>query len=374
MSRGVSITGVLGVPVGSDPRWVGYARPVELVHVEPYGPGVGRRRRGKGFSYHDLETGEDITDPETLDRVAALVVPPAWKDVWICPDPAGHIQAVGTDAAGRRQYRYHAKWTEQRNQEKFVRVARLGRVIPDARTEIAERLEKSDGLGRDRVLAGAVYMLDLGVFRVGGEEYATGEDASFGLATLRREHARARQDGSVEFRYTAKSGVPRRLALHDAHVHRLVTSLKRRRGGGEDLLAFRRSGRRGAWHDVTAQDVNDAVRELIGEEFTAKDLRTWNAGVAAAVALAGECGEGDAPPTAQRKQKSAVSRTMKAVAEQLGNTPAVCRRSYVDPVLVSHFEKGRTVADALRGARPDDPEMRSVIEKAVLALLDTRED
>ncbi len=357
----------------SEDRTVGYARPVELVHVEPYGPGLGRRRRGKGFSYHDLETGEPVADPETLDRITALVVPPAWKDVWICPDPAGHIQAVGTDVAGRRQYRYHAEWTLRRDQEKFVRVARLGRVIPDARTEIAARLESSDGLGRDRVLAGAVWMLDLGVFRVGGEEYASGEDASFGLATLRREHARARQDGSVEFRYTAKSGVPRRLSLHDEHVHRLVTSLKRRRGGGEDLLAFRRGGRRGAWHDVTAQDVNDAVRELIGEEFTAKDLRTWNAGVAAAVALAGECGEDGAPPTAQRRRKSAVTRTMKSVAEQLGNTPAVCRRSYVDPVLVSHFEQGRTVADAVRGARADDPAMRSVIEKAVLELLDARE-
>jgi DNA topoisomerase IB len=353
---------------------------VELVHVEPYGPGIGRRKRGKGFSYFDRETGETVSDPADLDRIRALVVPPAWQDVWICADPAGHIQAVGTDAAGRRQYRYHDEWTRQRDQEKFVRVTRLGHVIGDARTEIATILGRSKGLGRDRVLAGAVWMLDLGIFRVGHEEYASEDspgDASFGLATLRREHAVARRDGGVEFRYTAKSGVPRRITLHDEHVHGLVNSLKRRRGGGEDLLAYRRGGRggdRGPWHDVTAQDVNDAVRELIGEEFTAKDLRTWNAGVQAAVALARECDDGGAPPRAQRKQKSAVTRTMKAVAEQLGNTPAVCKRSYVDPVLVTHFEAGRTIAAAVReSAGADDQVMRTLIEQAVLELLDDRE-
>lgn len=352
---------------------------MELVHVEPSGPGIGRRKRGKGFSYFDRQTGETITDPAALDRIRALVVPPAWQDVWICADPAGHIQAVGTDAAGRRQYRYHDEWTRRREEEKFVRVTRLGHVIGDARAEIAERLSRSRGLGRDRVLAGAVWMLDLGVFRVGHEEYASEDspgDASFGLATLRREHAVARRDGRVEFRYVAKSGVPRRITLHDEHIHGLVSSLKRRRGGGEDLLAYRRGGRggdRGPWHDVTAQDVNDAVRELVGGEFTAKDLRTWNAGVQAAVALAGERDDSGAPPRSQRTVRSAVTRTMKTVAEQLGNTPAVCRRSYVDPVLVSHFEAGRTVAAAVReSAGADDHALRARIERAVLELLDDR--
>lgn len=350
------------------------------MHVEPYGPGIGRRRRGKGWSYFDRETGETVTDPAQLDRIKAIVVPPAWQDVWICADPAGHIQAVGTDAAGRRQYRYHEAWTRRREEEKFVRVTRLGHVIGDARAEIAARLARSRGLGRDRVLAGAVWMLDLGVFRVGHEEYASEDspgDASFGLATLRREHAVARRDGGVEFRYTAKSGVPRRVTLYDEHVHGLVTSLKRRRGGGEDLLAYRRGGRggdRGPWHDVTAQDVNDAVRELVGDEFTAKDLRTWNAGVQAAVALAGECDDTGAPPRSQRKVSGAVTRTMKAVAEQLGNTPAVCKRSYVDPVLVTHFEAGRTIADAVReSAGADDHALRAHLERAVLELLDDRE-
>ena len=364
----------------SRPAEPGYAQPVDLVHIEPHGPGIGRRRRGKGFSYFDRETGEAITDPAHLERIDAIVIPPAWQDVWICPDPLGHIQAVGTDAAGRRQYRYHDEWTRQRGEEKFVRVARLGHVIGDARAEIDARLARGKGLGRDRVLAGAVWMLDLGVFRVGHEEYANEDspgDASFGLATLRREHAVARRDGGVEFRYIAKSGVPRRITLYDEHIHGLVGSLKRRRGGGEDLLAFRRGGRggdRGPWHDVTAQDVNDAVRELIGEEFTAKDLRTWNAGVQAAVALAGECDDTGGPPRAERKLKSAVTRTMKSVAEQLGNTPAVCRRSYVDPVLVSHFENGRTIAEAVReGGGLDDRAMRAHVERAVLELLAHRE-
>ncbi|HEY2192651.1 MAG TPA: DNA topoisomerase IB [Actinomycetospora sp.] len=346
-----------------------------LQKVDPHGPGIGRRRRGRGFSYHDLTTGQAVQDPEVLDRIEALVVPPAWRDVWICPQADGHIQAVGTDAAGRRQYRYHAEWVTQRDAEKFARVARLGALMPEARRRLTEQLS-ADGLGRDRVMAGAVWLLDLGAFRVGGEEYAEGDrhsEASFGLATLRRDHATARRDGAVEFRYTAKAGVPRTMTIHDEQTHRLVNSLKRRRGGGDDLLAWRRGSRGGTtWHDVTADDVNDAVRELLGEEFTAKDLRTWNAGVVAAVALATQVGDDGAPPSAQRQLKAAVTHTMKTVAGQLGNTPAVSKRSYVDPVLVEHFEAGRTVRDAILGADPSDLTMRDRIEEAVLELVTKR--
>jgi DNA topoisomerase IB len=347
---------------------------VTLQKVDPHGPGIGRRRRGRGFSYHDLTTGEAVKDPETLDRIEALVIPPAWRDVWICPVPDGHILAVGTDAAGRRQYRYHAEWISQRGAEKFERVARLGALMPDARRRLTERLS-TDGLSRDRVMAGAVWLLDLGAFRVGGEEYAERDrhsEASFGLATLRRDHATARKDGAVEFHYTAKAGVDRVMVIHDPETHRLVTSLKRRRGGGDDLLAWRRGSRGGTWHDVTADDVNDAVRELLGEEFTAKDLRTWNAGVVAAVALATQVGDDGAPPTSQRKLKAAVTHTMKTVAGQLGNTPAVSKRSYVDPVLVEHFEAGRTVREAILGADPSDLAMRDRIEEAVLKLVEDR--
>ena len=344
--------------------------------MDPHGAGIGRRARGEGFSYYDLDTGATVEDAEHLDRVAAMVLPPAWRDVWISYAPDGHIQAVGTDAAGRRQYRYHEEWTRQRSEEKFLRVARLGAVMPAARTEL-ERLLEGDGLGRERVMAGAVWLLDLGVFRVGGDEYAhagKGGDASFGLATLRREHATARRAGDVEFRYIAKAGVPRTLTIADPATHRLVTSLKRRRGGGDDLLAYRsRSGGTATWHDVTAEDVNDAVREILGEEFTAKDLRTWNANVVAAVALATHVGEDGAAPAAERRRKKAVTATMKSVAEQLGNTPAVARSSYVDPTLVAHFESGHTVVDAVRAASPHSPTMRVQVEQAVLELLARRD-
>jgi DNA topoisomerase I len=345
----------------------------ELVQVEPYADaGFGRRRRGKGWSYVDRQSGETVTDPGTLDRIKAIVVPPAWQDVWIAVEPRGHIQAVGNDAAGRRQYRYHPDWDRQRAAEKFARVARLGAVLPTARGELEGRLG-GDGLGRARVMAGAVWMLDLGVFRVGGDEYADGDarsEASFGLATLRREHATARKDGSVVFSYVAKGGVPRTLTLADTETHRLVTSLKRRRGGGDDLLAFKRGrGGAGTWHDVTAEDVNDAVRELVGDEFTAKDLRTWNAGVLAAVTLATQVDGEGAPPGSERKRKKAITDTMKAVSESLGNTPAVCRSAYVDPALVTHFEQGRTIVEAVRGLAPGDPQMRARVEKAVIELL-----
>jgi DNA topoisomerase I len=349
---------------------------VTLVRVDPNGPGLGRRRRGKGFSYHDLTTGEAVTDPATLDRLTALVLPPAWRDVWICPRADGHIQAVGTDVAGRRQYRYHDEWTAQQSREKFARVARLGAHMPEVRHALAKRLEP-EGLGRDRVLAGAVWLLDLGVFRVGGEEYADRDrysEASFGLATLRREHATARRDGSVQFDYVAKAGVQRHLTIADEATHRLVSSLKRRRGGGDELLAWKAIRKRETvWHDVTADDVNDAVREAVGEEFTAKDLRTWNAGVVAAVALATRVDADGSPPGAERKRKAAVTHTMKTVAAQLGNTPAVCRSSYVDPVLVEHFEAGRTVREAVRDADPSDTfAMRDRVEAAVLELVTSR--
>ena len=351
----------------------GYAGPVQLTMVEPHGPGIGRRRQGKTDTFHDLDSGRPVDDAATLDRVRALVLPPAWRDVWISAREDAHIQAVGTDAAGRRQYRYHAEWDRQRAEQKFLRVARLGAVLPDVRADVEARLG-GEGLDRTRVMAGAVWLLDLGVFRVGGDEYASGDDASFGLATLLREHATARKGGTVEFHYTAKAGVHRVITIAEPQTHRLVTSLKRRRGGGEDLLAWRRRGRVTQWHDVTAEDVNDAVRELVGEEFTAKDLRTWNAGVVAAVALATHVDDAGAPPTTERKRKSAVTATMKSVAEQLGTTPAVARRSYVDPVLVAHFESGRSVVDAVRAASTTDPHaMRAEVEAAVGRLLTARD-
>jgi DNA topoisomerase IB len=339
-----------------------------LHRVDVAAPGIRRVRRGRGFSYYD-EHDQPLTDPEELARIRALAVPPAWRDVWICADPDGHIQAVGTDAAGRRQYRYHDRWREARDREKFERVLRLARALPTVRVEVAERL-RSGGLDRERVLAGALRMLELGAFRVGGEEYAPSDEdgaGTFGLATLRREHVR-RVRGEVRVAYPAKGGQWRELALRDPEVHRLVGALLRRgrAAGTADLLVYR-EGR--SWHDVRAEHVNSFLKELAGDEFSAKDLRTWNATVLAAVALAA-C-DIQVAKTA-RGRKKLLTACYRDVSEQLGNTPTVARQSYVDPRVATAFEQGHTIARAVqraaeRGGKAEDS--RDIIEPAVIRLL-----
>ena len=355
--------------------------PEGLVRVDPAAPGFSRRRRGRGWSFYDC-AGAPITDPGEIARIKSLAIPPAWQEVWICPDPEGHIQAVGTDAAGRRQYRYHEEWRRRRDQEKYERVLTLGHTLPDVRAELVRRLQEK-GLGRDRVLAAGVRMLDIGVFRPGGEEYAPGrgddgdadegddEDGTFGLATLRREHVHLER-GAVVFSYPAKGGVPRTLALRDPLLHRLVNALLRRRGGGEDLLAYR-IGR--GWHDVRAEDLNAAVKDLIGEEFSCKDLRTWNATVLAAVTLAAKAAHGGVPER-ERTRKRVVNRALEEVATHLGNTPTVARSSYVDPRVIERFTEGRTVLRALRrlGNGSHVPDLtedatRAAVERAVVRLI-----
>jgi DNA topoisomerase I len=347
--------------------------PEGLVRVDPAAPGLTRRRCGRGFSYLDTD-GSLITEPGTIARLKALVIPPAWQDVWICPDPEGHIQAVGTDVAGRRQYRYHQEWRRRRDIEKHDRVLTLGAELADARKDVVSRM-RAAGLGRDRILATGVRMLDIGVFRPGGEEYAPGdddEDGTFGLATLRREHVRLRR-GAVLFSYAAKGGIPRTLALRDELLHKVVNALLRRRGGGDDLLAYR-IGRKD-WHDVRAEDLNSAVKELIGERYTCKDLRTWNATVLAAVRLAAAVTRGGVPEK-ERARKRVVNRAIRDVSEHLGNTPAIVRSSYVDPRVLERFEQGRTVLPGLRGlgdpsAVQDliDDGTRAAVEREVVRLI-----
>lgn len=346
----------------------------DLTRVDPGVPGWSRRRRGRGFSYHD-ERGRLLTDPEALARIRSLVIPPAWRDVWISPLEDGHIQAVGTDDAGRRQYRYHDEWRRARDAEKHQRVLALGRRLPRVRREVAHRLAEQ-GLGQRRVLAAAVRMLDIGVFRAGGEEYAPScddDEGTFGLATLRREHVRLHR-GAVLIDYVAKGGIPRTVELHDPSVHRVVASLLRRRGGGDELLAYR-DGR--SWRDVRTSDLNDAVKELAGRRYTCKDLRTWNATVLAAAALAAQAVDG--VPATPRGQARLVAAAMREVADHLGNTPAVARASYVDPRLIEQFEQGCTVLPTLRrlnGAAPNladlsDDGVRAAVEAAVIRLLRT---
>jgi DNA topoisomerase IB len=324
-------------------------------------PGLSRRRSGRGFSYLS-PAGARVTDAETLRRIKALVIPPAWTDVWICPDPDGHIQAVGTDAAGRRQYRYHDTWRQQRDQLKYGRMLEFGRALPRIREAIDAGLA-GRGLTRDRVLAAALRLVDLGFFRAGGEEYEA-QHGTFGLATIQREHVTCRC-GELTFEYSAKGGVWREQAVADEQVCAVVRGLKRRRWGGSELLAYR--ARSGA-HDVTAADLNEYLREISGGDFTVKDFRTWNATVLAAVGLAVSRHAGS--DTARRR---AVARVVKEVAGYLGNTPAVARSSYIDPRVIERYEDGDTIDRVLSdlGASTEFGELatQGQAEAAVLRLL-----
>jgi DNA topoisomerase-1 len=334
-----------------------------LRRSDPSAPGISRRRRGKGFSYHWQADGSPVTDGEVLERIASLAIPPAWRDVWICPWPHGHIQALGTDAAGRRQYRYHDAWRRKRDLEKFERMIRFGRALPGLRKRVEADLALR-GFAKDKVLAAAVRLLDIGYFRIGGEEYAE-ENESFGLATLERSHVAVR-GARMHFVYPAKSGKERDITVVDDDVAKLLKSLRKRKGGNEDLLAWR-EGRE--WVDLRADDVNAYVKATIGDEFSAKDFRTWSATVLASVGLA--VASPDASRTAGRRLVTAVC---KEVSSQLGNTPAVCRASYVDPRVFDRHEAGETIRRAL--GRLDSPagvmtsDARQRIEAAVIDLLE----
>jgi len=322
------------------------------------GPGIRRVGRGKGFSYEDQD-GRQVTDAATLKRIKDLVIPPAWKKVWICPYANGHIQAVGTDVAGRRQYLYHQQWQQDRNEEKFDRVLAMSAALPEMRRHIAADL-RGRGVGRDRVLALAIHLLDLGYFRAGGEQYAE-EHNSYGIATLLCEHVELHKQ-AVEFDYPAKSGVRRTLLIDDAEVIRSVRSLMRGRGRSERLLVCRN----GSEHiDLHAEDLNARFKELVGDEYTVKDLRTWHGTVLGAAAFV------DADPPANKTViKRVESAVMKEVAEELGNTPAVARSSYVDPRVVEGYEAGLTIAaGARRAERTRNPGTRQAILESSTARL-----
>ena len=331
-----------------------------LRRSNPDGPGWTRRRSGKGFVFLD-QHGQRLSDPEQIQRLRALVIPPAWENLWLSPYPNGHIQAIGTDAAGRRQYIYHEQWIHERADKKHAHVTDFARKLPGARTIVQEHLELP-GLPRERALAAAFRLLDLGLFRVGGESYAE-EHGSFGLATLRKEHLRISQ-GAMHFEYTAKSGQHRKIRIEDDQVLPVVQQLRRRRGGSDELLAYRA---RHHWSDVSSADINAYVKEVVAPDASAKDFRTWHATVLAAVALSGR-----PEPASATALKRVVGQAMKEVSEYLGNTPAVCRASYVDPRVIERFAEGMTISPALRRAAPgrqNHPTGDTGIERAVLRLL-----
>ncbi|GAA3621983.1 DNA topoisomerase IB [Microlunatus ginsengisoli] len=332
--------------------------------VSPKDPGWTRRRAGKGFIYLDND-GKRL-DPADVERCKLLVIPPAWEEVWICPAPNGHLQAVGTDDAGRRQYLYHEQWRIRRDKSKHDRVLEVAAHLPKARRRVAKDLQL-DGMPYERALGTAFRLLDLGFFRIGGEAYAETNN-SFGLATIQKQHVTV-AGGEVVFDYVAKSGQERYVALADDLVRQAVRDLLRRRSGGAELLAYKENGR---WRDVTSADINAYVKEVVGGEVSAKDFRTWHGTVIAAVALA-QANEEARTVTARRR---AVSTAMKEVAGYLGNTPSVARKSYVDPRLVDLFADGVTISPKLAGTDADlsDGTTHGRIERAVLNLLRAPKD
>jgi DNA topoisomerase I len=333
---------------------------VRLRRSDLHARGWTRRRAGRGFAYYDSD-GVLIKD-DRLDRLKSLAIPPAWKDVWICPWPNGHIQAVGTDAAGRRQYRYHEQWRLKRDAAKHERVVQIAHQLPDVRDAVLDALS-TRGLNRDRVLACGVRLLDLGAFRVGSEQYAD-DNGTFGLATLRREHVEVRGE-RVFFHYTAKGGIERELELIDKPTALVVRELlKRPADQGEELLGYPLAD--GSWHDVTSGEINAYLKEISGAEITAKDFRTWTATVMMAASLAEE-----PPPRSRTARTKVVKQAYVRVSEQLGNTPTVAKNSYVDPRVVDRWEHGETVAEALAEAAgaADDRSAQRTLEQAVCQLL-----
>jgi DNA topoisomerase-1 len=321
------------------------------------GPGIRRRRRGRGFSYED-ESGELITDEETLERIRALVIPPAWKDVWICPDPLGHIQATGYDEAGRKQYLYHERWQQRQAERKFELLREFAAKLPKLRRAVTTDLRRQ-GMPRERALACGVRLLDLGFFRVGSEAYAE-ENESFGLATVRREHVTVTRN-EVVFDFPAKSGQRRLQSIRDAAARRALEAMHRRRGGPEDLLAYR-AGRE--WVDVRSEEINEYIHEQLGDEFSAKDFRTWHGTVLAAVELAAS-----GPPRSEAAAKRAIAGAVDRVSETLGNTPAVCRASYIDPRVLDRYRDGETIRPPSSANGRLTAKQRLKIEREVIELV-----
>lgn len=330
---------------------------MRLRTVSPDMPGWRRQKHGRGFAYLD---GTRRLSADEVERCKALVIPPAWSDVWICPHDNGHLQAVGTDDAGRRQYLYHPGWRLRRDRAKFAFMLEFAGRLPSARRRVRRDLHQ-DGAGLDRVCALAFRMLDLGAFRIGSERYAE-DNGSYGLLTLERRHVQKVGSG-LSFTYLAKSGQKRSVETQDTSLCQALEVLRARRAPGDQRLLSYRDGRQ--WSELRPAQLNAYLKEHLGEESSAKDFRTWQSNVIAAAALAVRPA---ATPTARKR---AIAETMRATAEYLGNTPAVARSGYVDPRLVELYERGSTVDPLL--ARRQMPHAGRAngakLEAAVLSVL-----
>ena len=336
-----------------------------LRRVDCSEPGIRRIRRGRGFSFQE-EDGTPIDDAETIERINELAIPPAWKEVWICPFPNGHIQATGLDDAGRKQYRYHDAWRTKMDREKHEEMLDFARKLPAMRRKVEKDLSLR-GFARDRVLALSVRLLDRGFFRVGTEQYSNPDNESFGLATLRKRHV-SFERGHVIFDYKAKGSKPHRQELADPEAIKILKPLAQRKGGGHELLAYREG--RSTWRDIKSADINEYLKDVMDGDFSAKDFRTWNATVIAAVGLAQDEAEATKSKTGKKR---VANRVVKTVATYLNNTPAVCRASYIDPRVFDRFDSGITIKKALqreiKETEPGDFPDREAIEEAVLDLL-----
>ncbi len=296
-------------------------------------------RRGRGFTYRDRN--RNPVDEATRERIRTLAIPPAWTDVWICPWPHGHIQATGTDAAGRTQYRYHAEWRRLRDVAKHDRVLALAAELPRARRRAAGAMRGSE-LTRERVLAGCFRLLDAGSLRIGGEGYAK-DNESFGLATLAREHVQV-SGNDVTFQFTGKSGKLQTGRVHDRSLARLVGDLLERDDDHAELFGWWTAA---GWHDLRSAEVNSYLRDLLGDGASAKDFRTWNA----TVLMAQRLGLTHEPGGSARERARLVRAAYSDVADYLGNTPAVARTSYVDPRVVDLFGSGVVIPAEVLPAR-----------------------
>lgn len=322
-----------------------------LHYVSDHEPGIRRTRSKPGFDYA-WPDGRDVTDENTLDRIRALAIPPAYEDVWICPDPYGHIQATGRDARGRKQYRYHALWRQHRDAAKYGRMAAFGRALPRLRARVEKDLARR-GMPREKVLAAVVRLLELTLIRVGNDEYAR-KNKSFGLTTLRKRHVDV-HGSAVVFEFRGKSGKDHRTGIQDRRLARVVRACEELPG----QRLFKYVGEDDNTHDIGSDDVNAYIHEATGEHFTAKDFRTW-AGTLLAAQLLAACERAHN----QTQHKHTVADCVKAVASKLGNTPAVCRSSYIHPEVIAAYAD-----DRLKRAFKTCLDCPTTCEKAMLRFL-----
>lgn len=341
---------------------VATAKQVGLRYVGDNIPGIARVPDKDGFQYIDAD-GKYLRDEATLARIKSLAIPPAWTDVWICPWANGHIQATGRDAKRRKQYRYHSRWRSVRDEAKYGRMLSFGKALPLIRKRVGEAL-KLPGLPREKVLATIVYLLEATMMRIGNEEYAR-QNKSFGLTTLRDRHARI--DGSeVEFRFRGKSGVQHSVKVDDRRLARIIRST--RDLPGQELFQYVDDD--GEQRSVDSADVNEYLRDITGEDYTAKDFRTWSGTMLAALALQ-EYEKFDSEAQAKKN----VVRAIESVAEKLGNTPSVCRKCYVHPAVIESYLDGTTINAMQQRAREEMANELTELgaeEAAVLALLQER--